>query len=40
LDDVEADMKALSVKRWRIKAQDGKVLSANVREAKAKLKGL
>jgi hypothetical protein len=39
LDDVEADIKALVVKRWRIKAQDRKEWSAILREAKAKLKG-
>jgi hypothetical protein len=39
LDDVEADIKALGVKRWRIKAQDRKEWSAILREAKAKLKG-
>jgi hypothetical protein len=39
LDDVEADIKALSVKRWRIKAQDRKEWSEILREAKAKLKG-
>jgi hypothetical protein len=39
LDDVEADIKALGVKRWRIKAQDRKEWSAIVREAKTELKG-
>jgi hypothetical protein len=39
LDDVEADIKALGVKRWRTKAQDRKEWSAIVREAKDKLKG-
>jgi hypothetical protein len=39
LDDVEADIKALGVKRWRIKAQDRKEWSAILREAKFKLKG-
>jgi hypothetical protein len=39
LDDVEADIKALGIKRWRIKAQDRKEWSAILREAKAKLKG-
>jgi hypothetical protein len=38
LDGVGADMKALGVKRWRIKAQDRKEWSAILREAKAKLK--
>jgi hypothetical protein len=38
LDDVEADIKALDVKRWRIKAQDRKEWSAFLREAEAKLK--
>jgi hypothetical protein len=40
MDDVEADVKALGVKRWRIKADDRKEWSATLREAKAKLKGL
>jgi hypothetical protein len=39
LDDVEADIKALGVTRWRIKAQDRKEWSTILREAKAKLKG-
>jgi hypothetical protein len=39
LDYVEADIKALGVKRWRIKAQDSKEWSAILREAKSKLKG-
>jgi hypothetical protein len=39
LDDVEADIKALGVKRWGIKAQDRKEWSAILREVKAKLKG-
>jgi hypothetical protein len=38
LDDVEADIKALGVKRWRIKAQDSKEWSEILREDKAKLK--
>jgi hypothetical protein len=37
LDNVEADINALGVKRWRIKAQDIKEWSAILREAKAKL---
>jgi hypothetical protein len=40
LDDVEADIKAVGVKRWRIKAQDRREWLAFLREAKAKLKGL
>jgi hypothetical protein len=39
LDDVEADIKALGMKRWRIKAQDRKEWSEILREAKTKLKG-
>jgi hypothetical protein len=39
LDDVEVDIKALGIKRWRIRAQDIKEWSAILREAKAKLKG-
>jgi hypothetical protein len=39
LDDVEADIKAVGVKRWRIKAQDRKEWLAVLMEAKAKLKG-
>jgi hypothetical protein len=39
LDDVEADVKVLGVKRWRIKAQDTNEWSAILWEAKAKLKG-
>jgi hypothetical protein len=38
LDDVVADIKALAVKRRRIKAQDRREWSAILREAKAKLK--
>jgi hypothetical protein len=40
LVDVEADIKALGIKRWRIRAQNRKEWSAILREAKAKLKGL
>jgi transcription termination factor 2 len=39
LDDVKADIKALGIKRWRIRAQDRKEWSAILRDAKAKLKG-
>jgi hypothetical protein len=39
LNDVEADIKALGVKRRKIKAQDRKESSTILREAKAKLKG-
>jgi hypothetical protein len=39
LDDVEADIKAMGIKRWIIRAQDRKECSAILREAKAKLKG-
>jgi hypothetical protein len=34
LDDVKADVKVLGIKRWRIKAQDRKVWSAILRNAK------
>jgi hypothetical protein len=39
LDDVEADIKGLGVKRWRIKAQDRKEWSTILRETETKLKG-
>jgi hypothetical protein len=39
LHGVEADIKALDVERWRIRAQDRKEWSAVLREAKCKLKG-
>jgi hypothetical protein len=39
LDAVEADTKALGVKRWRIKAQARKEWSEILKEAKAELKG-
>jgi hypothetical protein len=39
LDDVEADIKAPDVKRWRNEAQDRTEWLAILREAKAKLKG-
>jgi hypothetical protein len=39
VQDVKADIKALDVKRLRIKAQDRKQWPAILREAKAKLKG-
>jgi hypothetical protein len=39
LDDVEADIKTLDIKRWRIRAQDKKEWSAILREAEAKLEG-
>jgi hypothetical protein len=39
LDDVKADIKALGIKRWRIRAQDRKEWSTILREAKDKLKG-
>jgi hypothetical protein len=35
LDDVEEDIKALGIKRWRIRAQDRKEWSVILREAKA-----
>jgi hypothetical protein len=38
LDDAETDIKAIGVKRWRVKAQDRKEWSTILREAKAKLK--
>jgi hypothetical protein len=39
LDDVEEDIKALGIRRWRIKAQDRNEWTAIKREAKVKLKG-
>jgi hypothetical protein len=39
LDDVEDDIKALSISRWRIKVQDRNEWTAIKREAKVKLKG-
>jgi hypothetical protein len=39
LDDVEGDIKALCIRRWRIKAQDRNEWTAIKREAKVKLKG-
>jgi hypothetical protein len=39
LDDVEGDIKALGIRRWRIKAQDRNEWTAIKREAKVKLKG-
>jgi transcription termination factor 2 len=40
LDDVEADIKTLGIKRCRLKAQDRREWMVILREAKAKLKGL
>jgi hypothetical protein len=40
LDDVEADIKSLAIKKWRIKEQDRKEWSAILWEAEVKLKGL
>jgi hypothetical protein len=37
MKSVEADIKSLGVKRWRIKAQDRKEWLAILREANAKL---
>jgi hypothetical protein len=39
LDDVDDDIKALGIRRWRIKAQDRNEWTAIKREAKVKLKG-
>jgi hypothetical protein len=39
LDDVEDDIKALGIRRWRIKVQDRHEWTAIKREAKVKLKG-
>jgi hypothetical protein len=39
LDGVEDDVKALGIRRWRIKAQDRNEWTAIRREAKVKLKG-
>jgi hypothetical protein len=38
LNDVEADIEALDIKRWRIKAKDRKEWSEILKEAKAKQK--
>jgi hypothetical protein len=38
LDDVEADIKTLGIRRWRLKAQDRKEWTVIPRKAKAKLK--
>jgi hypothetical protein len=40
LDDTEADIKTLGVKRWRLKAQNRKEWMAILRKAKDKLKRL
>ena len=39
IDDVEDDLRKLSVKRWRAKALDREEWASIIREAKAKLKG-
>jgi hypothetical protein len=39
LDDVEADIKELGVKRWRMKAQERREWSAILMETTAKVKG-
>jgi hypothetical protein len=39
LDDVEDDIKALGIRRWRIKAQERNEWTAIKREVKVKLKG-
>jgi hypothetical protein len=39
LNDVEDDIKAFGIRRWRIKAQDRNEWTAIKREAKVKLKG-
>jgi hypothetical protein len=39
LDDVEDEIKALGMRRWRIKAQDRNEWTDIKREAKVKLKG-
>jgi hypothetical protein len=40
LNDVEADIKTLGIKRWRLKAQDRKERMVILRGAEIKLKGL
>jgi hypothetical protein len=40
INDVEDDLRKLSVKRWRTKALEREEWAAIVKEAKAKLKGL
>jgi hypothetical protein len=39
LDDVQADIKTLGIKRWRLKAQDRKKCTVILKEAKAKVNG-
>jgi hypothetical protein len=39
LDDVEADIKTLGIKRWRLRAQEIKEWTIILREAKPKLNG-
>jgi hypothetical protein len=39
VDDVEDDIKALGIRRWRIKAQDRNKRTAIKREAEVKLNG-
>jgi hypothetical protein len=40
LDDIEADIKTLGIKRWRLKVQDRKEWMVILRWAEAKLKVL
>ena len=39
IDDVDDDLRKLSVKRWRMKAPDREEWASVIREAKASLKG-
>jgi hypothetical protein len=40
LDDVEADLRSMGVKRWRTKVFNREEWASIIKEAKAKLKGL
>jgi hypothetical protein len=40
LDNVEADLRSMGVKRWRMKVLNREEWALIIKEAKAKLKGL